>query len=232
MDDPRDALLAEVAALPNPSSRPAVTLTYAQTLDGCIATADRRSLAVSGPASQVMTHRLRAAHDGILVGVGTVLADDPRLTVRLVDGQDPRPIVLDSQARTPPGAQLLRGPQAPWILCAPDAPIDRRQRLESSGARLLPVDRGPDGHLDLPTAFGQLRAFGIHRLMIEGGAAVIESCLRTRLVDLIVLTLAPRWEDGLAALNGDGLRLRLEAPHWISLETDGIVWGKPAWVTG
>jgi len=232
MEDPLDALLAEVAALPDPSSRPAVTLTYAQTLDGCIATADRRTLSLSSPASQVVTHRLRAAHDGILVGVGTVLSDDPRLTVRLVEGQDPRPIVLDTQARTPPGAQLLRGPQAPWILCAPNAPIDRRQRLESSGARLLTVDRGPDGRLDLPTAFGQLRASGIRRLMVEGGAAVIGSCLRPRLVDLIILTLAPRWEDGLPALNGDGLQLRLEAPHWISLETDGIVWGKPAWVTG
>jgi len=231
MEDPLDALLAEVAALPDPSSRPAITLTYAQTLDSCIATADRRTLSLSSPASQVMTHRLRAAHDGILVGVGTVLADDPRLTVRLVEGQDPRPIVLDTQARTPPGAQLLRGPQAPWILCAPNAPIDRRQRLESSGARLLTVDRGPDGRLDLPTAFGQLRASGIQRLMVEGGAAVIAACLRANLVDLIILTVSPRWVSGLPALNPDGFRLRLDSPRWLSLRSDGVVWGRPAWET-
>jgi GTP cyclohydrolase II len=227
MDDPLDGLLTQVAALPVPSSRPAITLTYAQTLDGCIGTADHRPLSLSSPAAQTMTHQLRAAHDAILIGVGTVLADNPRLTVRLVEGPDPRPLVLDSQARTPPDAHLLRGPQAPWILCAHDAPVDRRQRLESSGARLLTVDRGPDGRLDLPTAFGQLRASGIKRLMVEGGAAVITSCVRADLVDLIILTVVPRWVSGLPALTSNGFLLRLEAARWLSQDTDGIVWGRP-----
>ena len=229
MDDPLDGLLAEVAALPIAESRPAITLTYAQTLDGCIATADRRPLALSGPAAQAMTHRLRAAQDAILIGVGTVLADNPRLTVRLAEGAHPRPVVLDSQARTPPGAQLLRGPQAAWILTRPDAPPDRVRRLEDAGARVLTIESGPDGRLDLSAAFARLYAERARRIMVEGGAAVIASCLRTRLVDLVILTVAPRWENGLPALDGDRGRLGLEAPHWLALDADGVVWGKPAW---
>ncbi len=229
MDDPLDDLLTEVAALPVPASRPAITLTYAQTLDGCIATADRRPLALSSPAAQAMTHRLRSAHDAILIGVGTVLADNPRLTVRLVEGPDPHPIVLDSRARTPPGAQLLRGPQPAWILTSPDAPPDRLRRLEEAGARLLTIESSTDGRLDLPAAFSQLHAAGVRRIMIEGGAAVIASSLRARLVDLIILTVSPRWESGLPALNGDGVRLELETPRWLALDADGIVWGRPAW---
>jgi GTP cyclohydrolase II len=229
MDDPLDGLLTQVAALRVPASRPAITLTYAQTLDGCIATADRRPLALSSPAAQTMTHRLRAAHDAILIGVGTVLADDPRLTVRLVEGPDPRPIVLDSQARTPPGARLLRGPQAAWILTAPDAPPERIRRLEEAGAHAMTIERNLDGRLDLAAVFARLYAAGTRRVMIEGGADVIASCLRARLVDLVVLTIAPRWERGLPALNGDGVGFGLEAPRWLALDGDGIVWGRPGW---
>jgi 3,4-dihydroxy 2-butanone 4-phosphate synthase/GTP cyclohydrolase II len=229
MDDPLDGLLRQVAALPVPASRPAITLTYAQTLDGCIATADRRPLSLSSPAAQTLTHQLRASHDAILIGVGTVLTDNPRLTVRLVEGPDPRPIVLDSLARTPPGAQLLRGPQPAWILTGPDAPPRRLRQLEDAGAQTMTIERGTDGRLSLSAVFARLHTAGTRRVMIEGGAAVITSCLRDRLVDLVILTVAPRWEIGLPAMNGDGIRLELEAPRWLVLDTDGIVWGRPAW---
>ena len=227
MVDPLDRLLAEIGSLPAPSSRPAVTLTYAQTLDGCIATAERTALAISSPASQLLTHRLRAQHDALLIGVGTVLADNPRLTVRLVEGPDPRPIVLDTAARTPPESQLLRGPLSPWILCAPDAPLDRRRRLEAAGARLLETPRAADGRLDLLAGLRLLRSVGLEHLMVEGGASVIASFLHARVVDGVLLTIAPRWESGLPAVQADGFKLELEQPIWLSLDTDGIVFGRP-----
>ena len=228
MVDPLDSLLAEVGSLSGPTSRPAITLSYAQTLDGCIATAERRTLAISSPAAQVLTHRLRARHDALLIGVGTVLADNPRLTVRLVEGPDPRPVVLDTTARTPPGAQLLRGPQPPWILCAPEAPADRRLKLEAAGARLLETPRAADGRLDLTAALGRLRAEGLERVMVEGGATVIASFLRARAIEAVLLTIAPRWESGLPALQANGFKLELEHAMWLALDSDGIVFGRVA----
>lgn len=228
MGDLLDLWLAEVAAVPAPDARPAVTLTYAQTLDGSLATSERGTLLLSSPASLRWTHRLRAAHDAILVGVGTVLADNPRLTVRLVEGPDPRPIVLDSDLRTPPGAQLLRGPQSAWIVCAGDAPAERRRPLESAGAQLLEVPRGPDGRLDLPAVLATLKAQGIQRVMVEGGAEVIASFLRAGTVDTVLLTIAPRWASGLPAVQADGLGLRLEGARWLALDPDGIVIGRLA----
>ena len=89
------------------AARPYITLAYAQSLDGSIAATPGRMLRLSNSLSQAMTHHLRARHDAILVGINTVLADDPQLTVRLVAGKDPRPVVIDGCLRTPPGARLL-----------------------------------------------------------------------------------------------------------------------------
>ncbi|MGH9336192.1 MAG: RibD family protein, partial [Vicinamibacteria bacterium] len=91
--------------------RPFVTLAYAQSLDGSIAGEGNRPLSLSCERSQKLTHELRACHDAILVGIGTVLADNPRLIVRLVNGEDPRPIVVDSRLRIPRDARLLKNGQ-------------------------------------------------------------------------------------------------------------------------
>src|SRR3989304_8693232 len=93
---PIDQLIAGAREHRQRLGRPLVTLSYAQSLDGCIAARAGERLALSGPESMRLTHRLRAAQDAILVGIGTVPADNPRLTVHLVQGQDPQPIVLDS----------------------------------------------------------------------------------------------------------------------------------------
>src|SRR5438874_9179107 len=90
-----------------PAERPFVTLSYAQSLDGSITTRPGATLGLSNSASQALTHDIRAHHEAILVGVNTVLTDDPRLTVRLVDGRSPRPVIVDSHLKTPPTARLL-----------------------------------------------------------------------------------------------------------------------------
>ena len=114
-----DALLQDLGqtrARTKPHGRPFVTLAYAQSIDGSISIARGQRSALSGRESMRFTHALRAGHDGILVGVGTVVADDPELRVRLVDGPDPQPVIVDSNLRTPVGAKLLaQTGRQPWI---------------------------------------------------------------------------------------------------------------------
>ena len=114
-----EALSARAAAHHRRTGRPFVTLTYAQSLDGSIAADPGQPLSLSGPQSLLLTHYLRAAHDAILVGIGTVLADNPLLNVRLVEGKNPQPVIVDSQLRFPLDANLLRR--------HPPGPMDRHQ---------------------------------------------------------------------------------------------------------
>ena len=102
-----------------------VTLSYAQSLDGSIAARRGSPLVLSGSATLEITHHLRSRHAAILVGIGTLLADDPQLTVRLVPGEDPQPVVLDSQLRFPLDARLLQTTKSPWIMASRNAPADR-----------------------------------------------------------------------------------------------------------
>jgi riboflavin biosynthesis pyrimidine reductase len=117
--DAMDALLHDLGqtrARTRPQGRPFVTLAYAQSVDGSISIARGQRSRLSGPESLRFTHALRAGHDGILVGVGTVLTDDPELRVRLVDGPDPQPVIVDTHLRTPVEAKLLaQSGRQPWI---------------------------------------------------------------------------------------------------------------------
>jgi 3,4-dihydroxy 2-butanone 4-phosphate synthase/GTP cyclohydrolase II len=172
---------------------PFVTLCYAQSIDGSIAARPARPVTLSSDQSFHMTHVLRASHRGLLVGINTVLADDPRLTVRLCEGDDPRPVVLDSRLRMPDDAKLLSRPERrPLLLTTAAAAVERIERLEARGAlvRVLPADSV--GRVDLGAALRCLAAEGIDCLMVEGGATVIESFLHNRLVDYCVITVAPK----------------------------------------
>ncbi len=181
--------------------RPTVTVTYAQSLDGCLAAEPGRPLALSGPESLRFTHRLRAAHDAILVGLGTVLADDPRLTVRHAEGPDPQPVILDSLLRCPLEAALLRHPTRQlWIAARADAPAARRRALEAAGARLLAFPPDDQGRVPLPALLTALGELGVRTLMVEGGARVITACLVQGLADRLIVTIAPRLLGGLPAV--------------------------------
>jgi GTP cyclohydrolase II len=182
--------------------RPLVTLSYAQSLDGSIAARRGETLVLSGPESKVLTHRLRAANDAILVGIGTVLADDPRLTARLAGGAHPQPVVVDSRLRFPPDARLLNHPiHMPWIATGERADPARAQALEAKGAVMLPLPEEADGWIDLGALLDQLGQRGIASLMVEGGAAILTSFLAGRLADQLVLTIAPRLVGGLGAVD-------------------------------
>jgi GTP cyclohydrolase II len=182
------------------SGRPTVTLSYAQSLDGSIAVSRGTAHALSGLESQVLTHKLRSAQDAILVGINTVIADNPSLTVRLVEGQSPLPVVLDSSLRLPLNSNLLKNKVSPLIATTTSASKEQQGRIEQFGAKIirtLPDDRG---WVDLNSLLGTLADLGIQNIMVEGGAKVITSFLSQRLVDWVVITIAPVFIGGLHAL--------------------------------
>ena len=188
--------------------RPLVTLAYAQTLDGRIAAADGTSRWISGAASLVRTHQLRAQHDAIMVGIGTVLADNPSLTVRHVTGPDPLRIVVDRNLRTPLTAAVLADGAAThtWLVCDPHAPSARQHALVSCGATLIPQPVGDDGCFAMLPLLHQLASRGVRTLMLEGGSRLIASMLRARCVDRIAVTIAPKFlGQGIPAIADIGI---------------------------
>ncbi len=197
--DPVAEIRSDIDKIVRAHSRPMVTLTYAQSLDGSIALRRDERLTLSGPETKLLTHRLRAAHDSILVGIGTVLADDPKLTARLVGGPHPRPVVLDSRLRTPGAAQVLRHPRGALIAAAEDADERLEEILRSSGAEVLRVPRAADG-LSLPHLLRILGEIGVRSVMVEGGASVLTSFLKAGLVDWVLVTIAPFFVGGVRAI--------------------------------
>ncbi len=213
--------------------RPFVTLSYAQSLDGSIAARPGRPFPLSGSQSMALTHSLRAMHDAILVGIGTVLADNPRLNVRLVAGKDPQPVILDSRLRIPPYAHLLRNCRSPWIAASDAADPERQQTLEAQGAKIFRIP-STNGWLDLNSLLGYLSLMEINSLMVEGGAQIITSFLSSRLVDQIVLTIAPVLVGGLRVVDNFGqppLKLlpRLRNLSYQRLGEDLVLRGEPDW---
>jgi 3,4-dihydroxy 2-butanone 4-phosphate synthase/GTP cyclohydrolase II len=182
------------------TGRPLVSLCFAQSLDGCLTVRRGQPTALSGPQSSRLTHQLRAAHDALLIGIGTVLSDNPRLTVRLVEGKDPQVIVLDTHLRMPLHANLLHNPTPPWIVTSDAPDPSKAARLEAARARLLRIPCQSAGEIDLDLLLEHLANLEINSLMVEGGARVITAFLRRRLVDQAVITIAPMFVGGLHAV--------------------------------
>lgn len=177
---------------PHPT-RPFVTIHYAQTLDGRIATHTGHSQWISGDESLTLAHQLRVAHEGIMVGVGTVVADNPRLTARLAAGHSPTRIVMDSKLRLPADANVLTDHAAATvIMTTAKAPARRRRELERMGVQVIAAGMLPNGQVDLEDALRRLREQGIRSLLVEGGAALITSLLRAGLVDRLIVCIAPK----------------------------------------
>ncbi len=224
----RDEMESWLDARPLPPGRPLVTLAFAQSLDGSIAQEAGRPLLLSGPQSQLLTHRLRRWHDGILVGIGTVLSDDPQLTVRLLPGRSPRPIVVDSRLRFPVEARMLENDLKPWIATA-NGGSRRGQLLKERGASLLEVATGPTGRVDLGQLLRRLHDQGVERLMVEGGATVLSAFLEQQLADVAVVTIAPRLLGGLPAVSRQARPPRLTGAVWKPVGEDMVVWAELDW---
>jgi riboflavin-specific deaminase-like protein len=176
-----------------PRTRPAVTIHYAQTLDGRIATRTGNSQWISGDGSLGFAHQLRADHDAVMVGVGTVLADNPRLTVRLVPGRSPLRVVADSGLRVPADAHLLSDGAAPTLIATTErAPCARIDELRRTGVSVAVLRSDEDGRTDLDDLLTHLAESGVRSLLVEGGGALITSFFRRCLVDRLVVCIAPK----------------------------------------
>jgi 3,4-dihydroxy 2-butanone 4-phosphate synthase/GTP cyclohydrolase II len=195
------ALLEEAEAHAARRNRPFVTLAYAQSLDGSIAGEGNRPLSLSSPGSLQLTHELRASHDAILVGIGTVLADNPRLNVRLANGEDPRPIVVDSRLRTPRDAHLLQNGRGVWLATTEAAPDAAEAELQTRGALVLRLRALENGWVNLESLLERLSRRGVRHVLVEGGARILTSFLESRLVDYLVLTISPQFVGGVRPLD-------------------------------
>jgi GTP cyclohydrolase II len=171
------------------ADRPYVVLKYAQTLDGRIATGTGDAKWISGESERRVSHALRAACDAVLVGVGTVISDDPQLTVRMVPGVSPLRVVVDSTLRIPAGARILDDEADTAVLTTSRSPEAARRALRERSVAVEVVPEGPGG-VDLVAALPVLRRAGVRCLLAEGGAKVITSLLLGGLVDRLVVSLS------------------------------------------
>ena len=190
------------------TGRPYVTLKAGITIDGAVATASGESQWITGAESRAVVHRLRDTHDAIMVGIGTVLADNPHLTTRLPqgDGKNPLRIVIDSTLRTPPTAALLSEAGKTLILTTAVASAADEARLQAENVEILRVAGGA-GAVDLLDAMRQLGRRGIQSILLEGGGRLHHSALHAGIVDRLCVFIAPLLLGGrgLPLFSGDGV---------------------------
>lgn len=206
--------------------RPAVTLKFARTADGYAARRSGPRLMISGEASNARTHLMRAHHDVIMVGVGTVLGDDPQLTVRLpgLDHRSPVRIVLDSGLRTPPSARIVASAREvpTWIVAAEDAPVEPERRLVEAGVEVMRV-ASHRGRVDVTEALRLLGTRGITRVFSEGGPAIGEALIEADLVDIFALATSrvELGEEGVPAIGPRLAEALVDRFHHIASEDLG-----------
>jgi diaminohydroxyphosphoribosylaminopyrimidine deaminase/5-amino-6-(5-phosphoribosylamino)uracil reductase len=208
--------------------RPLIRLKLASTLDGRIATKTKESQWLTGESSRRAAHAMRGRHDAVLIGVGTVLSDDPELTCR-IEGFRQAPlirIVVDSHLRTPLMSKLVRTAAASplWLLHRNGADPARRKALEQAGAKLYELPVSPAG-VDLPQAAKLLARLGLTRLLAEGGGTLAAGLLRDNLVDRLAWFHAPGiiGGDGWPAAQAFGVTTLASMPRFVPVAQER--WG-------
>jgi diaminohydroxyphosphoribosylaminopyrimidine deaminase/5-amino-6-(5-phosphoribosylamino)uracil reductase len=208
------------------TGKPFVILKIASTLDGRIATRTGDARWVTGSVARAYVHQLRHGVDAIMVGVGTVEADDPELTTRLEKGGgvDPVRVVLDTRLRMSENARMLhQASRAPtWVVCGPDAPPAAKEQLEAAGATMIQTAL-KQGRIDLETLMRHLAGRGVTSLLIEGGAQVAGAALREGIVDKVLFFYAPKicgGDDGIPICAGPGPDLMRQSLAVRDIELD------------
>ena len=191
----KQIVLNLVIARSDNSKRPFITVKFAQSLDGRIATSTGDSRWISGPPSLRLAHKLRREHDAILVGIGTVLSDDPQLTVRLLKGRDPLRVVIDSELRIPLNSRVLADGAANGTLVATAMSSESRRAraIQDKGAEVLRLPKARNGSgIDISRLLQTLQRRGIQSVLVEGGKAIITSLLKAGAVDRLIVVIAPK----------------------------------------
>ena len=197
------------------TGRALMTLKLGQTLDGRSATRDGDSRWITGDAARRHAHRWRSWVDGIMVGAGTVLTDDPALTVRHVRGRDPRPVVVDGRLRCDPSARVFAGSNPVLVTGASSPPADR-QRFVDGGVDVWTCP-DEDGVVDLRQVAARCGAAGMTQVIVEGGRTLAAAALAGGAIDEVMIYLAPRFlgGDAIAAVGDLGID-RLETTPRLS----------------
>ena len=189
-----EAFLKKVAA-----QRPFVTTKIATTLDSRIATKNGESQWITGPQARKAVHEMRARHDAIMVGIGTVLADDPSLTVRDIDQDDARPvrpvrIVIDRDLQTPVDSRLVESAKnaAVWLICSHQAGRNKGDVFRDNSVEIMCMDHNPYGFFHPQDILKMLGEAGLNSLFIEGGGFTMTSFMKAQLIDRLVWMRAPK----------------------------------------
>ncbi len=215
MADDARRLIAPFAKLMT-TGLPWVHAKWAMTLDGKLASKTGSSRWITNETSRAVVHQLRGRMDAIIVGIGTVLADDPLLTARPTGPRTPMRIVLDSTARTPLESQLVRTARdvRTVVVATRHAPEDRCAALRAAGVEVLVVSKDSTGHPDLSVVLGELGRQRLTNILVEGGGQVLGHCFDTGAIDEVHAFIAPRLIGGASArtpLAGQGLAEMSEA---------------------
>eukprot|EP00949_MAST-11_sp_MAST-11-sp1_P001497 g1497.t1 len=214
-----------------------VTLTYACTLDGSIAgdSVDEEQVIFSGEQAMIMTHRLRALHDCILVGVGTVLCDNPRLNVRYgIDGISPLPVIIDGSLRTPLDCKLVQRARAAGdcglIIFTPmveEWEHERQERLRAlsllPGVVVVEEQRRSAGKVSIRFVLDTLSARGLRSVMVEGGASIISQFWKEGCVDNFIITISSVMLSGVRPVLESGKDVTLTFQRVICLSGNNII---------
>ena len=195
------------------TGKPFILMKYAMTLDGKIATNTGASKWISGEAARQQVQQLRHGFAGIMVGVNTILADNPQLTCRLDDGKNPIRIICDTHLRTPLDAYVVQtAGQVPTVIVTCSQDEERKKLYRKEGCQVLDVAE-QDGQVDLADLMVQLGKMGIDSVLLEGGGALNWSALKQQIVDEMQIYLAPKIFGGAAAkspITGEGVALPQE----------------------
>jgi diaminohydroxyphosphoribosylaminopyrimidine deaminase/5-amino-6-(5-phosphoribosylamino)uracil reductase len=208
--------------------RPVVTFKIARTADGYAGGPGGTPIVVSSPVAGGWVHLQRVHHDAIMLGVNSVLSDDPQLTVRLpgLAARSPVRVILDTHLRLPLGARLVRtAREVPvWVIAAETAPVEPEHALVAAGVEVMRVSAGADGHLDLLEALTLLGTRGITRVFSEGGPRIGEKLALAGLADEVIVSTSPKTlgQPGIVAVR-PGLAGLLADPDLYALVETGMI---------